>query len=158
MAVTAFWFVNAFETSFNKEVDYLADEIPVTLHTVTYSPNQDDHDFFNDLTNQLATSNGYTNEDGSGTGELLGTKTHANTLNVSKIDAANTVWTATGAGFTARIAVISDVVSNVAATDPLLFWTDFGTDETASGGGTFTIAWNGSGIATITPEDATGFP
>lgn len=153
MAVTAFWYVNAFETVFGKEVDYLADEIPVSLHTVSYTPNQDDDDFFDDLDNQLSTSNGYTAEDGSGTGELLGTKTHANTLNVSKIDAANTVWTATGAGFTARIAVVSDVVSNVTTTDPLLFWTDFDANETASGGGTFTIAWNASGIATVTPAN-----
>ncbi len=130
----------------------------MSLHTVTFTPNQDDMDFFNDLTNELSTSNGYTAEDGTGSGELLGSKTHANTLNVSKFDAANTVWTATGAGFTARIAVLSDVVSNVSATDPLLLWVNFGQDETASGGGTFTIAWNASGIATITPADATGFP
>ncbi len=153
VAVTAWWYVNAFEAAFNKEIDYLADEIPVSLHTATYTPNQDTHDFFNDLTNQLSTANGYTVEDATGTGELLGSKTHANTANVSKIDAANTVWTATGAGFTARIAVISDVVSNADSTSPLLFWTDFGTNETASGGGTFTIAWNASGIATITPAN-----
>ncbi len=158
MVVTAFWFANTIETAWNKEQDFLADEIAVSLHTVTFSPNQDDMDFFNDLTNQLSTSNGYTVEDGTGSGELLGSKTHANTLNVSKFDAANTVWTATGAGFTARIAVISDVVSNVTSTDPLLLWVDFGQDETASGGGTFTIAWNASGIATITPADAAGFP
>jgi hypothetical protein len=37
---------------------------------------------------------------------------------------------------------------------------DFGQDETASGGGTFTIDFSGAGndIATISPADAAGFP
>ena len=158
MAVTAWWYVNAFETAFNKEIDFITDDIAAVLTTVTYTPNQDTHDFFDDITNQLSTANGYTAEDGTGTGKLLAGKTHANTLNVSKFDADDTAWTSSGAGFTARIVVLSDVTSNVTTTDPLLLWMDFGANETASGGGTFTIAWNASGIATITPADATGFP
>lgn len=125
---------------------------------MTYVPNQDTHDFFDDITNQLATANGYTAEDGTGTGLLMTTKTHANTLNVSKLDADNAVWTSSGAGFTARICVAADTTSGVTTTDPLLWWMDFGQNETASGGGTFTIAYSASGIATITPADATGFP
>ena len=159
MAVTAWWFVNAMETALNKEIDWITDDIACSLHTVTYVPNQDTHDFFDDLTNQLATANGYTNEDGTGTGKLLAGKGHTNTLNVSSLDADNVVWTSTGAGFTARIAVLSDVTSNVTTTDPLILWIDFGANETASGGGTFTIDWSGTDIvATITPADATGFP
>ena len=143
----------------NKEIDFITDDIACSLHTVTYVPNQDTHDFFDDLTNQLATANGYTNEDGTGTGKLLAGKGHTNTLNVSSLDADNVVWTSSGAGFTARIAVLSDVTSNVTTTDPLILWIDFGANETASGGGTFTIDWSGTDIvATITPSDATGFP
>ncbi len=158
MAVTAWWFVNAIETSFNKEVDYLTDDIAVILtDTTPYVPNQDTHDFGNDITNEVAEANGYlAGLDGSG--ELLASKTHANTLNVSTFDAANSVWTATDAGFSSRIAVVVDVATATAATDPLLWWTDYGQTETASGGGTFTIAWNASGLATCTPADATGFP
>ena len=143
----------------NKEIDFITDDIACSLHTVTYVPNQDTHDYFDDLTNQLATANGYTNEDGTGTGKLLAGKGHTNTLNVSSLDADNVVWTCTGAGITARIAVLSDVTSNVTTTDPLILWIDFGANETASGGGTFTIDWSGTDIvATITPADATGFP
>ena len=158
MAVTAWWYANAFETAFNKEIDFITDDIAVTLHTVTYTPNQDTHDFFDDLTNQLTTANGYTAEDGTGTGKLLAGKTHANTNHTSKLDADDPVWTSSGAGFTARISVLSDVTSNVTTTDPLLCWMDFGANETASGGGTFTIAYSASGIATIAAADATGFP
>jgi len=159
MAVTAWWYANAFIKAFNKEIDFDTDDIAVTLHTVTYVPNQDTHDYFNDLTNQLATGFGYTAEDGTGTGLLFGAKTIGNTLNVVKFDnTVDPVWTATTTGITARIAVFSDVVSNVTTTDPLMCWMDFGQNETASGGGTFTIALNAGGLATITPTDATGFP
>jgi hypothetical protein len=153
MAVTAYWYVNAFETAFDKQIDFLADDIAVILTTNSYTPDQDTHDFGNDITNEVAEANGYL-QGLDGTGKLLGTKTHANTANVSTFDAANTEWTGTGAGITARRAVIVDVATATAATDPLICWTDFGQDETASGGGTFTIAWNASGIATITPADA----
>lgn len=159
MAVTAFWYANAFEAAFNKEIDWVSDDIAISLHTSTYTPNQDTHDFFDDLTNQLSTANGYTAEDGTGTGKLLAGKGHTNTNNVSNFDADNPQWTATGAGFTARRAVLSDVTTNVTTTDPLILWIDFGQDETASGGGTFTIDWSGTDIvATITATDASGFP
>ena len=161
MAVTAWWYAGAFIQAFDKEIDFLADDIAITLHTVTYVPNQDTHDYFDDLTNQLTTANGYTAEDGTGTGKLLGggTKVNSNTNNVVKFDdTVDPAWTATGAGFTARILVASDVTTNVTTTDPLLWWSDFGQNETASGGGTFTYAFAAGGAATITPADATGFP
>ena len=157
MAVEAYWYANAFETMLNKEIDFLTDNIAVILTLNAYTPNQDTHDFGNDITNEVAEANGYL-AGLDGTGENLTTKTHVNTLNVSKLDADDPQWTATGAGFTARRAVFVDVATATAATDPLLTWMDFGADETASGGGTFTIALSASGLATITPADASGFP
>jgi hypothetical protein len=154
MAVTTFWYAPAFVQAFDKEIDFLADDIAVTLHTSSYTPDQDSHDYFDDLTNQLSTSNGYTAEDGSGSGKLLASKANSNSANVVSWDSADPSWTATGAGFTARILVLSDVTSNTASTDPLLLWSNFGQDETASGGGTFTYAVNASGWATLTVADA----
>lgn len=111
------------------------------------------------MTNQLSTANGYTAEDGAGAGFSLASKGNTNTLNVVSFTAANPVWTSSGAGFTARRLVLADVTPGSSATDPLLTWMDFGQDETASGGGTFTVDWNGTDvIATITPSDASGFP
>lgn len=153
MAVTAYWYANAFEAAFDKEIDFLADDIMVQLHTSSYTPNQDTHDYQDDLSNEVANANGYTTG-----GEALASKTHDNTNNVSKFDATDTQWTSSGAGFTARRNVLVDTTPGTAGTNPLLCWQDFGQDETASGGGTFTIAWNASGIATITATDATGFP
>ena len=158
MVVTAYWYANAIETAFNKEIDFLTDDLAVILtDTTPYVPNQDTHDFGSDITNEVVEANGYL-AGLDGTGELLTSKTHANTLNASIFDAANPVWTAAGAGFSARIAVFVDVATAVAATDPLLCWMDFGQAETASGGGTFTISLAGGGLATITPADAIGFP
>lgn len=159
MAVTAWYFANVVEQLANKEIDWITDDIAASLHTVSYVPNQDTHDYFDDLTNQLSTANGYTAEDGTGTGKLLAGKGHTNTNNVSSLDADNLVWTSTGAGFVSRILVLSDVATNVTTTDPLILWVDFGANETASGGGTLTIDWSGSDIVgTWTLADATGFP
>lgn len=153
MAVTAFWFIKAFIALANKEIDLLDDTIKVALTTNAYTPNQDTHDYFNDVTNELSTANGYT-----AGGDTLASDTFTSTLNVATYDANNTVWTSSGAGFTARRAVTYDSTPGSAATNPLLWWMDFGQDETASGGGTFTLNYNASGISTITATDATGFP
>lgn len=158
MAVTAFWYAPAVIQAFDKEIDYLADDIAVALTTNSYTPNQDTHDYFDDVTNQLSTANGYTAEDGAGAGFSLAGKANSNTNNVVKWDATDPAWTFTGAGNTARRAVYADVTPGASASDPLLWWQDFGADQTASGGGTFTIVEDAAGIATFTAADATGFP
>lgn len=139
--------------AFDKEIDFLADTLKATLHTSSYTPNQDTHDYQNDLSNELTTANGYT-----AGGQTLTTPANSNTLNVVMFDSDNPAWTSSGAGFTARRLVVADTTPGTAATNPLLWWVDFGQDETASGGGTFTYAVNAGGWATITPTDATGFP
>jgi len=149
VAVTAFWYARGFLSAFNKEVDWAADAIKVALATSSYVPNQDTHDYFNDVTNEV-TGTGYT-----AGGATLGTPTIGNTLNVIKLDGDDTVWP--GSTITARIAVVYDSTPGTAATNPLLFWVDFGADV-SSVSGSFTITWNASGMATITPADATGFP
>lgn len=159
MAVTTYWYAKAFIATFNKEVDYQSGaKINDVLCSSSYTPNQDTHDFFNDVTNQLSTANGYTAEDGSDTGHPVVSPAITTTNNVANLDSSDPQWTFTGAGNTARIYVQTDVTAGSAASDPLLWWSDFGQNETASGGGTFTYVVNASGWATITATDATGFP
>lgn len=154
MAVTAFWYAKAFISAFNKEVDLDTDTQKVALTSnAGYTPNQDTHQYFTSVTD-LGTANGYT-----AGGLTLANKTIANTNNVWAYD--NTVdpqWT-TGAGetLTARRAVYYES-TGVAGTSALISWVDFGQDESASNGGTFTIQINASGIAQITATDAAGFP
>lgn len=153
MAVTAYWYAKAFLSVFNKESDYDSNTMKNTLHSSSYTPNQDTHDYQNDLTNELPTANGYTA--GGATG---GSKTITTTNNVLTLDQADPAWTSSGAGFTARIRVLADTTPGSTSTNPLYMWMDFGQNETASGGGTFTIQESASGIGTITAGDATGFP
>lgn len=149
MAVTTYWFAKGFLSAFNEEVDYAADTMKVALSTSSFTPNQDTHDYYDDITNELSTANGYT-----ATGATLGSKTIGNTANVVTLDSADPTWTATGAGFTARILTMYDSTPGSGSTNPLMLWSDFGQDETASGGGAFTYQVNASGWATITVGDA----
>jgi hypothetical protein len=155
MAVTGYWYVHGISQAFGGEtageaplVDFLSDTIKVALTTSPYTPNQDDHDFFNDVTNEV-TGTGYT-----AGGATLGSKTLANTNNVCKFDAADTSWSTST--LTARRAVIYKD-TGTASSSPLLAWVDFGADVSSSAG-TFQITWDAAGILTITPADATGFP
>ncbi len=159
MAVTAFIYANVFERAFAAEMDFLGENMAVLLtDTTPYVPNQDTHEDGADVTDEVAEANGYLQgQDGSG--ELLLSKVHTNTLNVSGFDIADPQWTATGAGFSSRIAVFLDTSTGVASTNPLFSWMDFGQTESASGGGTFTIAMAAApGLATMTAADASGFP
>lgn len=54
------WYRNALAKIMNKEVDWDSDDLRVTLHTSTYAPDLGAHDYVNDLSNELATSGGYT--------------------------------------------------------------------------------------------------
>ncbi len=151
MAVTAFWYVHALENLVTrlKNIDYDTNTINVMLTTVTYVPNQDTHEDKADVTNEVS-GGGY-----AAGGEALGSKVVATTLNVMDMDAADTQWTS--ATFTARIAVVYDDSGAADGDKALLFWVDFGQDESVTNG-TFTIQWAAGGLATITATDAAGFP
>jgi hypothetical protein len=55
------WYRNGLAQSMTaKSVDWDSDTLKLTLHTSTYTPNLDTHVFVSDLTNELASSGGYT--------------------------------------------------------------------------------------------------
>lgn len=118
-----------------RRFDWVNDTIKVTLHTSTYVPDQDAHNFADDLTNEVANGNGYTTG-----GVSLGSKalTYDGASNTVRMDAADAAWTFT-ASKTARIAVIWKD-TGTAATSPLIGYVDFVTDQTTSGN--FTIQWD----------------
>jgi hypothetical protein len=143
MAVSAKWYGNAFKGAFNKEVDWDTDTIKVALTTSSYIPDQDAHDYFNDVTNEV-TGTGYT-----AGGATLGSKTSTYTsgTNVLSLDAADTVWSSST--ITARYAVIY-VSTGTASTSLLLGYVDFDGNITSTAGN-FTITWDAGGILTVTP-------
>ena len=150
MAVTAFWYGKAIINAFGGEtegestsIDYLTDTIKVALCTSSYTPNQDTHEFFSDVTNEVANGNGYTTG-----GETLTTKTLSYTAgtNVATFDADDVTWSTST--ITARYAVIYKD-TGVAGTSPLMGYVDFGQDF-SSNNGDFKITWDANGIFTAT--------
>jgi hypothetical protein len=54
------WYRNALVKIINKEADFDSDTLKLTLHTSSYTPNLDTHDYVDDLSAELAASGGYT--------------------------------------------------------------------------------------------------
>lgn len=143
MAVTSFFYGNAFKSAFNKEIDLDSDTLKVMLCTSAYVPNQDTHQYKSSVTNEV-TGTGYT-----AGGATLGSVAVSYTAgtNVFAFDAADTSWTTST--ITARYAVIYDSTPGTDATRPLIAYVDFGADVISTAG-TFAITWDPAGIATCT--------
>lgn len=142
MAVSALLYGSFPAKLANKEIDFDTDTVKVALCTSTYSPNQDTHDYFNDITNEV-TGTGY-----SAGGATLGspTVTYTSGTNTQAFDAADTAWASST--ITARYAIVY-VSTGTASTSPLIGYVDFGADVVSSGAA-FTITWAAGGIFTIT--------
>jgi hypothetical protein len=143
MAVTAKMYGQAILNAFKGLIDFENDTIKVALCTSDYSVDQDAHDFFNDVTNELAAAGGYT----SG-GETIAncSLTYTAGTNVIKLDGDNVTWSSFTNTF--RYAVIYKS-TGTASTSPLIAYVDFGEDVGATGTD-YTIEWNAGGIATST--------
>lgn len=141
MAVTAYLYGHGLTALLNKEIDLGTDTIKVALCTSSYTPSQVDHDYYNDITNELSTGGGYT---AGGTALANGTVSYSG--GTATFDADDVAWTAmTG---TAHYAVLYDDSSGTATTaKPLIAYVNFGEDVVSSGG-TFAITWAAGGIAT----------
>lgn len=141
MAVTGKLYSTVHTKLANKEIDLDTDTIKVALCTSTYTPNQNTHDYFNDITNEV-TGTGYT-----AGGATLGTKTVGTSSSTTfTFDAADTVWSSST--ITARYAIIY-CSTGTSSTSALIGYVDFGADVSSTAAN-FTIQWNASGIFTQT--------
>lgn len=141
-AVTSKMYGQFLRKALNKEVDWDSDTIKVMLCTAL-TIDQDGDVYLADVTKtEVASGNGYTTG-----GATLANKTitYAGGTNVIKLDADDAAWA--NSTITARYAVIYDDAP--ATNKPVLGYVDFGENKSSSTG-TFTVAWNASGIATIT--------
>ena len=57
---TPYWFGNGLLNLHKGNINLLSDTFKLSLHTGTFTPNQDTHDYRDDLTNELGSGNGYT--------------------------------------------------------------------------------------------------
>ena len=128
----------------NKEIDWDTDTIKVALLTNSYTPDQDAHNYLDDVVANEVSGTGYT--DG---GNTLANKTNSynSGTNVIVLDADDTTWSSST--ITARYAVIYDASPATNATRPLIGYVDFGSDQSSSNGN-FTITWDATGIVRIT--------
>jgi hypothetical protein len=130
--------------SFNKEIDWDSDTIKVALITNAYTPDQDAHDYYDDVVANEVTGTGYT----AGGNTLANkTNTYSSATNVIVLDADDTTWASST--ITARYAVIYDATPATNATRPLIGYVDFGSDQSSSNGN-FTITWDATGIVRVT--------
>lgn len=126
----------------NGGIDLDTDTIKVMLVTSSYTPDQDAHDFINDVSANEVSGTGYT----AGGATLASVAVTAdNTDNEGVFDAADTTWSTST--ITARGAVLYKDTGN-AATSPVICYFDFGSDKVSSAGD-FTIAWNSEGILNL---------
>jgi hypothetical protein len=139
MAITPQWFGLGMKAVMAGSVDLDTDTFKLTLHTSTYSPNVDTHDFFDDATNELSTANGYT-----AGGVTLGTLAlnYDATSHQVRWDFADPSWTFTGA-VTWRYGVIRKARGGAASADELVCYLDWGSSQTVSSPYTLTIDANG---------------
>jgi hypothetical protein len=128
----------------NGTIDLDTDTIQVGLVTSSYTPNQDTHEFWSDVTNEVSGA-GYTAVGASGKALANKAVTADTTDNEGVFDADDVVWTSST--ITARAAVLVKWTGN-AATSPIIAYIDFAANKT-SDNGTFTITWNSEGIVNL---------
>jgi len=143
MAVTSHWYGLAGKGQWSgtpaSRVDWVNDTIKCTLHTSSYTPNQDTHQYYSDLTNELSTGSGYT---AGGYTLVNKTLTYDTASNETRLGADPAQWTS--ATFTFRISVVRKD-TGTPTTSPLLGYTDMGSDQSISGG-TYTLVWDATGV------------
>jgi hypothetical protein len=144
MAVTSRLYGNAPLLALSKKIDWLNDTIKVQLHTSAYTPDQDVHDFQNDLTGEVAAGGGYATGGVTLTGKTL---TYTGATNIVAASASDAVWASST--ITARTAVVIDTTPGTTATNPLIAYHQSDVDI-SSAGGEYRVAWAAAGIVQIT--------
>jgi hypothetical protein len=136
-----------FSATTTRNVIWTTDTIKLALVTSSYTPDLDNHDFWDDVSaNELATGNGYTTG-----GNTLGTKSvgfDAGTNQTRLIATSGNVWTFTGGVAKAfRYGVIRKD-TGTAGTSPLIALIDFGAQSVTDT--TFTATPDATGWVTLT--------
>lgn len=132
------------QKALNKEVNWAGDTIKVALVSSSYTPNQDSHDYWDDVASNEVSGTGYT---AGGVTLTSKTLTYDSASNVIVLDAADTVWASST--ITARYAVIYDDAGATNSQKVLIGYVDFGSDQ-SSNNGNFTLTWDATGIARVT--------
>lgn len=132
MAGTWKWYGNGLLKAVNGSIDFDTDTFNVMLTTSTYTPNQDTHDFRDDVTNEV-TGTGYT----AGGQALTGvTSTYDAATNEVRVAWSDASWASST--ITARTAVIYKARGGAATADELVAFCTNDADVSSTSG-TFTV-------------------
>lgn len=135
MAITVKWYGKGLLACMKNDVDLETADLFLSLHTSSYTPDLDAHDFANDLTNELSNASGYT------TG---GVQIGAQTLSYDaasdqvRFDIDDPSWTFT-ATRTWRYGVLRNTRGGASSADEVIALLDWGSDQTVSTPYTLTI-------------------
>lgn len=139
------WYGLGLKAAFDKKIDWDTDTIKLALASSSYTPDQDTHDFFNDVTNEVTG----TNWAAGGVTLANCTLTYTGATNVLKLDADDiSVASVTLTG--ARVLVIYDATPGTAATNPLIGYAVLDSDLSPNAGA-LNITFDAAGILTVTP-------
>ena len=147
MAVVAKLYGGFILASWNKELDLNTDVIKCMLVGSGYTPNQDTHDYLDDVVANELTGTGY-----SAGGATLAnpTITYTAGTNVAKFDADDASWASSSITLPVNgSAIVYDSSPGTDATRPLICYQQTDT-QVQSTNGTFSVAWHADGIAAIT--------
>lgn len=132
------------ENAFQKRVDWDNDNIKVALLNNTYTPDQDNHNFYDDVVAYEVTGTGYT---AGGISLANRTNNYNSSTNVIVLDADDVTWASST--ITARYAVVYNASPTLNSDKVLIGYVDFGSDQSSSNGN-FTITWDSTGIVRVT--------
>ena len=133
MAGTWKWYGTAIEKLAEGSIDLDTDTFKLMLTTSTYTPNQDTHDFRDDVTNEVGNSGTY-----AAGGATLGSGTFAYDAGSNEYRIAWASPAFTSATITARTAVIYKSRGGASSADELLAYCTESGDVTSTAG-TFTV-------------------
>lgn len=146
MAVTAgIYPLGLFVPAFNEEHDLLDDTIKCALTTSTHTINQDTHNYYNDLTNEVTG----TNYVAGGATLANDTLTYTAGTNTLTYDADDVTWAISTITNAAQAHYYNSTGGGTDATRALISYLDFGENKSSSGG-TFQITHHANGIFSIT--------
>lgn len=118
--------------------------LKATLHTSSYTPSVASQAVYADLSNELATANGYTVG-----GASLSSVTFAMSGANAVLAASPTVWNCTVANIVARYLALRYVGTVNGQVDPLILYVlmdSLPADVVTTPGNSLTVTWNASGI------------
>ena len=128
MSMSVKWYGKGALHVVRQDVNLLTATLKATLHTSSYTPNRDTHEFRSDLTNEVANGSGYTT---GGVRITTPALSYDGTSHQVRFDFDDLAWTFTAA-VTFRYLVLQNVRGGASSADELLGLVDYGADQTVS--------------------------